>query len=348
MSDIEDIVHVACPLPRTSRDFITLAHGGGGKLSSQLIKELIAPIFGTALALHDSAILAGDASNLAFTTDSYVVRPRFFPGGDIGSLAVYGTANDLAVVGAKPLALSCSLIIEEGFAIAELKSILTSMKAAADLVGVSIVTGDTKVVERGSGDGLYINTSGVGQLVSALKLEPRQIQVGDQLIVSGDLGRHGACILSARHELDTVLESDCGYVGESIQNLMKNSLNLHCLRDLTRGGLVSALMELSEASQLSFRLLENAIPVNDEVSAICQLLGLEGMHLANEGRYVIFSPASETDKILSMLRSYPGGESAACIGEVVPKSNFSITLVTPYGTERIVTQTLGEQLPRIC
>ncbi|MBL6749573.1 MAG: hydrogenase expression/formation protein HypE, partial [Nevskia sp.] len=278
-------IELNCPLPATAGEAIELAHGGGGLLTHRLLEDLIRPAFGAAPAelTHDGAVFDIAGARLAFTTDSYVVRPLFFPGGDIGSLAVNGTVNDLAMCGAEPLFLSVALVLEEGFALAALRRVLASMRRAAGSAGVRLVTGDTKVVERGHGDGLYVNTSGVGRVCAPSPIGPQQVRIGDVVIVSGDIGRHGIAVMAAREGLDfeTEIESDCAPLAEPVLSLIRSGVELHCLRDPTRGGLATALVEIAQAAGLCIRLDQAAIPVSEPVRGACEILGLDPLYVAN-------------------------------------------------------------------
>lgn len=325
---------------------VLLGHGGGGSLSQRLIDQLLVPAFGPADGvLHDAAVLPAEAGPLAFTTDSYVVRPLFFPGGDIGSLAVFGTVNDLAMVGASAIALSLSLILEEGLPMHLLQQVLASIRLAAQRCGVPVVTGDTKVVERGKGDGIYINTAGIGRVDHGLQIGPKAVRSGDAILVSGDLGRHGVAILAARQELGfrTELGSDLAPLQEPVRALLAADLELHCLRDLTRGGLASALHEISKGAGLGVLVRENAIPIASEVDAACELLGLDPLAMANEGRFVLFLPAHQADRALAVLQRFqPSAASIGCVrGEAV-------LLETSLGLQRRLELGRGESLPRIC
>jgi hydrogenase expression/formation protein HypE len=325
---------------------VLLGHGGGGSLSQRLIDQLLVPAFGPADGvLHDAAVLPAEAGPLAFTTDSYVVRPLFFPGGDIGSLAVFGTVNDLAMVGASAIALSLSLILEEGLPMPLLQQVLASIRLAAQRCGVPVVTGDTKVVERGKGDGIYINTAGIGRVDHGLQIGPKAVRSGDAILVSGDLGRHGVAILAARQELGfrTELRSDLAPLQEPVRALLAADLELHCLRDLTRGGLASALHEISRGAGLGVLVRENAIPIAPEVDAACDLLGLDPLAMANEGRFVLFLPAHQADQALAVLQRFqPSAASIGCVrGEAV-------LLETSLGLQRRLELGRGESLPRIC
>ncbi len=325
---------------------VLLGHGGGGSLSQRLIDQLLVPAFGPADGvLLDAALLPAEAGPLAFTTDSYVVRPLFFPGGDIGSLAVFGTVNDLAMVGASAIALSLSLILEEGLPMPLLQQVVASIRLAAQRCGVPVVTGDTKVVERGKGDGIYINTAGIGRVDHGLQIGPKAVRSGDAILVSGDLGRHGVAILAARQELGfrTELRSDLAPLQEPVRALLAADLELHCLRDLTRGGLASALHEISRGAGLGVLVRENAIPIAPEVDAACELLGLDPLAMANEGRFVLFLPAHQADRALAVLQRFqPSAASIGCVrGEAV-------LLETSLGLQRRLELGRGESLPRIC
>jgi hydrogenase expression/formation protein HypE len=325
---------------------VLLGHGGGGSLSQRLIDQLLVPAFGPADGvLLDAALLPAEAGPLAFTTDSYVVRPLFFPGGDIGSLAVFGTVNDLAMVGANAIALSLSLILEEGLPMPLLQQVVASIRLAAQRCGVPVVTGDTKVVERGKGDGIYINTAGIGRVDHGLQIGPKAVRSGDAILVSGDLGRHGVAILAARQELGfrTELRSDLAPLQEPVRALLAADLELHCLRDLTRGGLASALHEIARGAGLGVLVRENAIPIAPEVDAACELLGLDPLAMANEGRFVLFLPAHQADQALAVLQRFqPSAASIGCVrGEAV-------LLETSLGLQRRLELGRGESLPRIC
>lgn len=325
---------------------VLLGHGGGGSLSQRLIDQLLVPAFGPADGvLLDAALLPAEAGPLAFTTDSYVVRPLFFPGGDIGSLAVFGTVNDLAMVGANAIALSLSLILEEGLPMPLLQQVVASIRLAAQRCGVPVVTGDTKVVERGKGDGIYINTAGIGRVDHGLQIGPKAVRSGDAILVSGDLGRHGVAILAARQELGfrTELHSDLAPLQEPVRALLAADLELHCLRDLTRGGLASALHEISKGAGLGVLVRENAIPIAPEVDAACELLGLDPLAMANEGRFVLFLPAHQADRALAVLQRFQ--PSAASIGSV---RGEAVLLETSLGLQRRLELGRGESLPRIC
>jgi hydrogenase expression/formation protein HypE len=348
---------VSCPLPLRRHERVLLAHGGGGRLTGELIASLFRPAFANAFLdeRHDGAVLALPAdghavTRLAFTTDSYVVQPLFFPGGDIGTLAVNGTVNDLAMCGARPLWLSAGFILEEGLAMADLERAVASMRAAANAAGVTLVTGDTKVVERGKGDGLYVNTAGLGQVAPGVAVGPGRIQPGDRILLSGDIGRHGIAILAARESLgfDTPVESDCAPLAAPVLSLLEAGVEVHCLRDLTRGGLGAALVEIAEASGRRLSVEEAAVPVPPHVSAACGILGLDPLYVANEGRFVAFVPAAHAERALAVLREHRVSRAAALIGSVSTERDRLVTLETPLGSVRVVDLPSGEQLPRIC
>jgi hydrogenase expression/formation protein HypE len=348
MSDFE----LSCPLP-LQYDRIVLAHGGGGRLMQQLLENIIQPVFANPILnqKHDSAVCSINGSKIAFTTDSYVVKPLFFPGGDIGKLAVCGTLNDLAMSGAKPLFLTCSLIIEEGFAIEDLRRILQSMQQASAEAGVLIVTGDTKTVDHGKGDGLYINTAGIGLVDDRTRIHPDRIQEGDRILVSGDLARHGLAVLLEREGLnfEHSLESDCADLSGLVQELIRAGLSLHCLRDLTRGGLASVLIELADAGKHHFEIDETALPVRADVQSACDILGFDPIYIANEGCFAAFVPESQTEQTLAILRRHPLGRLACLIGRVKSRHPRGlVTLQTAMGISRVLDLLSGEQLPRIC
>ena len=284
----------SCPIPKSDYESILLAHGGGGKLMHQLIDKIFKAAFeNPALETeHDGAVIRLDSDKLAFTTDSYVVNPLFFPGGDIGSLAINGTINDLAMCGARPLYISVGFIIEEGFPIDKLWRIVLSMRAAADNTGVKIVTGDTKVIDKGKGDGVFINTAGIGSIEHGLSIKPSSVKPGDMIILSGDIGRHGIAVMSQREGLtfETTIGSDCAPLAEPVMKLLRSNVEIHCLRDLTRGGLATALVEIANASGLSIEIEEKTISVLEEVQGACEILGLDPLYIANEGRFIAIVP----------------------------------------------------------
>ena len=345
-----------CSLPLTSDETIRLAHGGGGRLMQQLIHEIFLEAFSNSYlnTLQDSAVLPAQDGRLAITTDSYVVQPLFFPGGDIGSLAVHGTINDLAMMGASPRYLSAGFILEEGLPIATLKQVVSSMAKTARDCGVQIVCGDTKVVDRGKGDQIFINTTGLGVIPSSIDIGPHRLTPGDRIIVSGNLGAHGMAVLSQREGLEFSgnLFSDCAPLHSVIADLLNHGVSIHCLRDLTRGGLASALNELATAGPFTMTIKESCIPVSDPVRGACEVLGLDPLYVANEGRFVMFLPPKNADKALSLLHQHSVSQEAVDVGEIgVTESTphqALVTLQTRYGTHRILDLLSGEQLPRIC
>lgn len=348
-----------CPIPTSQYPAVTLAHGGGGLLMHNLIDLMFTPAFKTThrqtnqtihSSGHDSAILSPRPGPLAFTTDSFVVRPLFFPGGDIGSLAVHGTVNDLAMSGALPRWLSVSFVLEEGLPMEVLWKIVCSLTKAAIESNVEIVTGDTKVVERGRGDGIFINTTGVGEINHQLIIHPTKILANDAIILSGDIGRHGIAVMASREGLvfETTVESDSASLVDPILGLIRAGLEIHCLRDCTRGGLISTLNELAISSNLTCQIQESAVPVLPQVHGACEMLGLDPMSVANEGRFVAVLPANQVDAALDILRAYPVSNGACVIGNVTPKNISPVFVKNSYGTSRIASMLSGEQLPRIC
>ncbi|MDH4154081.1 MAG: hydrogenase expression/formation protein HypE [Nitrospira sp.] len=341
-----------CPLPVASKKTVQLAHGGGGRLMQELIQDVFVRAFRNPLldSLHDGATWPVEKGTLAFTTDSYVVRPLFFPGGDIGSLAVNGTINDLAMCGAKPLYLSVGFILEEGLSLDVLQRVVNSMAEAARAAAVPIVTGDTKVVDRGKGDGIFINTSGVGLVPNGVRVMPTLIQPGDAILVSGDLGSHGVAVLSVREGLtfEGDIKSDTAPLHRIVADLIECGIELHCLRDLTRGGLASVLNELAAAAKVGLTVDEAAIPVNEPVRGACELLGLDPLYVANEGCFVAMVRASQTKAALAVMRRHEAASQAAYIGTVTDRQAPPVVLRTVLGTQRILDLLSGEQLPRIC
>lgn len=343
------------PLPHDAR--ITLAHGGGGQAMRRLIDDVFVRAFDnpTLAALEDQALLplapllaAGD--RLAFTTDSYVVDPLFFPGGDIGTLAVAGTVNDLAMGGARPLVLSCAMVLEEGLEVSILRRVVASMKRVAAEAGVQIVTGDTKVVERGAADKLFINTAGIGVVPRGVALSARHAQPGDVVIVNGPLGDHGIAILMARGQLalEGNIASDCQPLAGLVATMLQACPDLHCLRDATRGGLASVLNEFALASQVAITIDEALLPLRDEVKGACEILGLDPLYLANEGKLVALLSAAAAPAVLAAMRAHPAGVQAVQIGDVHAAPKGTVILRTSFGGDRIVDMLVGEQLPRIC
>jgi hydrogenase expression/formation protein HypE len=347
-----------CPVPQSRYEQIVLGHGSGGKLSADLLKQVFVPAFANEVlsALEDQATLylpAVDglkAPRLALTTDSFVVRPIFFPGGDIGKLAVHGTINDLAVGGARPLYLAAAFILEEGLALADLRRVVASMQRACQEAGVVLVTGDTKVVDRGKGDQVFITTTGVGLVPDGCSLSIQNARPGDRIIVSGTLGDHGIAIMSVREglEFDTVLESDTAPLQDLARVIVQACPPLRCMRDPTRGGVSSALNELAAASGVGVRLLESALPIRREVRAACEMLGLDPLYVANEGKLLAVVPPDHADRVLQAMHGHAHGTHAAVIGEVVADHPGLVTMTTLVGGERVVALLAGEQLPRIC
>jgi hydrogenase expression/formation protein HypE len=342
----------ACPVPIQNYPRVLLAHGGGGKLMHQLIGRMFIPAFHNALLepQHDSSVFEAGGQRLAFTTDSYVVRPLFFPGGNLGSLAVHGTVNDLAMSGARPLYLSAAFIIEEGLSMETLWKIVSSMQQAAQEAGVQIITGDTKVVDKGKGDNLFINTAGVGLLEHSLTIAPRSLQPGDAILLNGDLGRHGMAIMAVREGLqfESAIESDSAPLAETVLDLVRARIKIHCLRDLTRGGLASALNEIAEAANLTLLVEEQLIPVRQDVRGACEILGLDPLHVACEGRFAAFVPERDAERALAILRKHPVSAGACRIGNVTGQRSPKVLLKSTLGVQRILDMLSGEQLPRIC
>ena len=331
---------------------VQLAHGGGGRLMQQLIRDIFATAF-ERVGLdtrHDAAVLELPNSRIACTTDSFVVDPLFFPGGDIGRLAVYGTVNDLAMRGARPYSLTAGFILEEGLPLRDLRRIAESMAEACRRCGISLVSGDTKVVERGHGHGVYINTSGIGVLEHDRQIGPDAIAAGDSLIVNGDLGRHGLAIMACREELalETTIESDCAPLHDSVLDLIDAGIEVHCLRDLTRGGLVSALVELSEAAGGEIALEQAVLPIVPQVAAACELLGFDPLAVANEGRFVAIVPPEQKLETLEIIRASSEAFHPVVIGTVRSLNRPLVTIRSPHGTERVIDMLTGDQLPRIC
>lgn len=338
---------LSCPVPITQSPTILMAHGSGGTMMHRLLETMFLPAFQNdeLLAQHDGASFNINGARLAFTTDSFVVRPLFFPGGDIGSLAVNGTVNDLAMCGARPLYLSAGFILEEGLPMDSLERVVASMRAAAETAGVHIVTGDTKVVDKGKGDGLYINTSGIGVVEHDLTIAPQSVRPGDSIILSGDIGRHGMAVMAVREglEFESQIESDCAPLASPVLALLDAGIAVRCLRDLTRGGLATTLVEIARSARLHIHIHEDAIPVMEDVRGACEILGLDPMYVANEGRFIAFVPPEDRDRALDIL-----GASAAHIGDVTEANDSLVTLKSTIGATRIVDMLSGEQLPRIC
>jgi hydrogenase expression/formation protein HypE len=338
-------------------DTITMAHGSGGKAMRDLIDDVFVGAFDNPelnkledQARFDLGTLTALGDRLALTTDSYVVDPLFFPGGDIGKLAVTGTVNDLAVGGAKPLYLTCAMIIEEGMLVDDLRTIAASMRQTADLAGVKIVTGDTKVVPRGAADKLFINTAGVGVIPAAINIATDRAQPGDIVVINGYVGDHGAAIGDARGDmaLQNTIATDCQPLNSLITAMLKVCPDIHCMRDATRGGIATVLNEFALSSHVCIRLKETAIPIRDEVRGMCEILGLDPLYLANEGKVVAIIPAHAADKVIEVMRAHPDGRHSSIIAEVTEKPAARVILSTLFGGERVVDMLVGEQLPRIC
>ncbi|CAB3799157.1 hydrogenase expression/formation protein HypE [Pararobbsia alpina] len=336
---------------------INLAHGSGGRAMRELIEDVFVMAFDNPAlaALEDQAVfpladLVRHGDRLAFTTDSYVVDPLFFPGGDIGTLAVSGTVNDLAMSGAKPLFLSCGMVIEEGLAVDILRRVAASMQRVAIEAGVSIVTGDTKVVERGCADKLFVNTAGVGVVPAGVSISARRAQAGDVVIVNGFLGDHGTAILVARQQLalQSDIESDCAPLASLVAAMLDTREDIHCMRDATRGGVATVLNEFALSSGVAIRIHEAALPIREEVKGACEILGLDPLYLANEGKLVAVVPAHAAERVLAAMHAHPAGRHAGVIGEVVAQPAGIVVLHTGFGGQRIVDMLVGEQLPRIC
>ena len=341
-----------CPLPLIEYKNVLLAHGGGGKLSHQMIQKIFISQFKNDLLdpLHDGAMFTLGGTRCAFSTDSYVINPIFFPGGDIGTLAVNGTVNDLAMCGARPLYLSSAFIIEEGLPMEDLWRVVLSMKQAAEAAGVQLVTGDTKVVDRGKGDKLFINTSGIGIIPDGVQINPKQTKPGDKIILSGSIAEHGIAIMSVREglEFETQIESDCTSLNGLVEVMLATSKEIHVLRDPTRGGVASVLNEIAESAQVGISISEEQIPVSEEVRGACEILGFDPLYVANEGKLIAFVSAEAADNVLKAMGAHPLGKNAILIGEVVANHPGTVIMKTRIGGSRVVDMLSGEQLPRIC
>ncbi|EAZ94310.1 hydrogenase expression/formation protein HypE [Crocosphaera chwakensis] len=344
--------NVSCPIPLDKYPQVLLAHGGGGKLMQQLLEKMVFSTFKTAQDIppHDSAVINLPGSKIAFTTDSYVIHPLFFPGGDIGSLAINGTVNDLAMSGARPLYLSLGFIIEEGLPMETLWRVIQSLKKAADVANIQVVTGDTKVVDRGKGDGIFINTAGVGIIEHDRSIAPQFVQPGDAILINGDIGRHGISIMAVREglELETTIESDCAPLHNVVLEMLNQGIEINCLRDLTRGGLASALNEIATSAEVTINIKERTISIQEDVQGACEILGFDPLYVANEGKFVAFIPQSSVNQALKIMKSF--SQDASIIGEVTGHGTDMglVTLESKIGSQRIVDMLSGEQLPRIC
>lgn len=341
-----------CPAPLRDHPRIVTGHGGGGALSAELVEHVFAPAFGGPLlaALTDSAVVTLGGARLAFSTDSFVVRPLFFPGGSIGELAVNGTVNDLAMSGAKAAYLSVGFILEEGVETAVVARVAQALGDAARAAGVEIATGDTKVVEAGHGDGIYLNTAGIGLVPAGVDLRPQRAAPGDVVIVSGDIGVHGVAVMSVREglEFDVEISSDCAALGGLVEAMLAVTPDLHVLRDPTRGGLGAALNEIAAAARVGVEIAERDVPVPPQVANACAILGLDPLYVANEGKLVAFVPREHADAVLAAMRAHPLGAGAAVIGECVEAHPGMVVARTGLGGTRVLDMPIGEQLPRIC
>jgi len=342
----------ACPTPLGDYREVVLAHGSGGKLSQRLLQSVVLPRFQNELLapLHDGAIFELDGSRIAFSTDSYVVSPIFFPGGDIGTLAVYGTVNDLAMCGARPLYLSVAFILEEGLAMDDFRRIVQSLHDAARETGVLLVTGDTKVVDRGKADKLFINTAGIGLVRAGVNIQPSRAQPGDKIIVNGQIAVHGIAIMSVREglEFETKIASDTAPLNSLVESILDECEDIHVLRDPTRGGITSALSEIAQTARVGMLLDEAQIPISEEVKGACEILGLDPLYVANEGKLLAILPAADAGRVLAAMRAHPLGQEAAIIGEVTADHPGYVLMKTRVGGTRVVDMLSGEQLPRIC
>jgi hydrogenase expression/formation protein HypE len=343
---------LACPLPIEQYPHVLLAHGGGGRLMHQLIGDVFLAAFSNPIldTHHDSAVLDRPPGRIAFTTDSYVVRPLFFPGGDLGAMAVYGTVNDLAMSGARPLYLSAAFILEEGLPMETLWRVVRSMQEAARVAGVQIVTGDTKVVDKGSGDGLFINTAGIGIIEHNLVIGPQRVGPDDVVLVNGDLGRHGMAVMALREGLafQSAIESDSRPLAGLVLELLNRGIDIHCMRDPTRGGLASSLNEIAQTARVEILVDGQSVPVREDVRAACELLGLDPLQVACEGRFIALVSSSDADRALSIMRSNPAGAGACRIGRVLGRGGAKVVLESAIGPRRLLDMASGEQLPRIC
>jgi hydrogenase expression/formation protein HypE len=352
MATEKTIAELVCPTPLPARDTILLGHGSGGTLSAELIRDIFLPAFQNPVLarLDDQAIVNVNGTRLAFTTDSFVVKPLFFPGGDIGSLAVHGTINDLAMGGAQPLFLSAAFILEEGLPIDVLRRVVTSLQQAAAAAGVQVVTGDTKVVEKGSGDGLFINTTGIGIVPEGVNLSANQARPGDRVLLSGSIGEHGIAILAQREglEFESAIASDSAALHTLVADMLRVTPAIRCMRDPTRGGLSSTLNEIAGQSRVGIELEECAIPLRDEVKGACEMLGLDPLYVANEGKLAAIVPPEAAADVLAAMRSHPLGKNSQIIGTVNDQHPGLVTMRTTLSTTRIVDMLAGDQLPRIC
>jgi len=352
MCAVKSITELSCPAPLPAKHTILLGHGSGGKLSAELIRDVFLPALDNPVLarLDDQATVEINGQRIAITTDSFVVKPLFFPGGDIGSLAVHGTVNDLAMGGATPLFLSAAFIIEEGFAMEELRRIVLSMHSAAAAAGVQVVTGDTKVVEKGKGDGLFINTTGIGVVPDGLDLSADRARPGDRVLLSGSIGDHGIAILAQREglEFETQIQSDSAALHTLVAEMLRTTHEIRAMRDPTRGGISSTLNEIAQQSHVGIEIEESAIPIREQVRGACELLGLDPLYVANEGKLIAIVAPDVAEQLLQAMRRHPLGTAAQIIGSVTQQNAGLVTMRTPFGTTRIVDMLAGDQLPRIC
>jgi hydrogenase expression/formation protein HypE len=353
-----DFENWTCPVPLRDTPTVVMGHGGGGAMSGELVEHLFLPGYGAAGVaagpggheLGDCAVVPAGDTRIAFSTDSFVVKPMFFPGGSIGDLAVNGTVNDLAMAGATPLYLSAAFILQEGTAMADLGRIAAAMGTAARAAGVRLVTGDTKVVDNGSGDGVYVNTSGIGTVPDGVDIAPHRAAPGDAVLISGDIGVHGVAVMSCREGLEfgTTVSSDTAPLHGLVAAMLATGADLHVLRDPTRGGVAASLNELARTARVGVELVERDLPVPPQVSDACSLLGLDPLQVANEGKLLAFVPAEQVDEVLAAMRAHPYGAGARRIGSCVPEHPGMVVARTALGGTRVVTMPIGEQLPRIC
>jgi hydrogenase expression/formation protein HypE len=356
MEEVNEVIPGAllgtCPLPLSDYQEIVLAHGSGGKISQQLIQEILLPQFRNELldVQHDGAVFSVNGARLAFSTDSFVVSPIFFPGGDIGKLAIHGTVNDLAMCGARPLYLSAGFILEEGLSMREFQAVVSSMREAAATAGVALVTGDTKVVDRGKADKLFVNTSGIGLVPEKVNIHPGRARPGDKVIVSGEIAVHGIAIMSVREgiEFETEVLSDSAPLNGLVNAILAAAQDIHVLRDPTRGGVTSALSEIAVSARVGILLDEAQIPISEEVKGACEILGLDPLYVANEGKLLAIVASEEVVPVLSAMRAHPLGQKAAVIGTVTDEHRGFVFMKTRIGGTRVVDMLSGEQLPRIC
>ncbi|HEY2800307.1 MAG TPA: hydrogenase expression/formation protein HypE [Chthoniobacterales bacterium] len=346
------LLTASCPLPITDYKEVVLAHGSGGRMSHRLISKVIVPQFANDLLapLHDGAVFSLGNGRVAFSTDSYVVSPIFFPGGDIGKLAIHGTVNDLSMCGARPLYLSVGFILEEGLPMEDFWRIVQSMRAAADEAGVQLVTGDTKVVDRGKADRIFINTAGIGIVPEGVDIQPARAQSGDKILISGPVAVHGIAIMSVREglEFETEIASDTAALNGLVSEILKACSDVHVLRDPTRGGVTSAVTEIAQSANVGVLLQEAAVPISEKVKGACEILGLDPLYVANEGKLIAIVPPNDAEKVLAAMRAHSLGKDAAIIGEVVSDHPGFVTMKTRVGGMRVVDMLSGEQLPRIC